>query len=79
MQTAQRILATLRRPFILAGEEISIGASLGVALMSSPISEASDLLKQADRAMYRVKRGGKGDIAFFDDEDEPARGKMASA
>jgi len=79
MQTAQRMLATLRRPVILAGEEISIGASLGVALMSSPTSAAGDLLKQADRATYRVKRGGKGDIAFFEDETNLPRGKAASA
>lgn len=79
MQTAQRMLATLNRPFILAGEEVPIGASLGVALMASPTCAASDLLKQADRAMYRAKRGGKGDIAFFDDDAGLPRGKAASA
>lgn len=79
MQTAQRMLAALGRPFILGGEEISIGASLGVAMMASPVCEASDLLKQADRAMYRVKRSGKGDIAFFEDKTAQSRGTAASA
>jgi len=79
MQTAQRLRAALVRPFILAGEEISIGASLGVALMASPTAEARALLAQADRALERVKRDGKGEIAFFEEHGARLYGRVASA
>ena len=63
--TAQRIRRALVPPIVLDdGVEVCQGASLGVALWRSereaePDEEASQLLAQADRRMYRAKRRHK--------------------
>lgn len=53
---AERILGALSHPVTVEGRCIDIAASVGVAAGR----EVDDLLRRADRAMYRVKRGGKG-------------------
>ena len=54
-----KILAALRAPFPLAGQQITITASIGVAVHSH-LDEANDLLRYADLAMYEAKAAGKG-------------------
>ncbi len=56
---AGRVVAALELPFIVADEEVSISASIGVAAASSERSTET-LIKQADVAMYRAKAQGKG-------------------
>jgi len=54
--TVRRIRRTLAQPLVLDGQEpLQLGASLGVALWR-PEREAGDLLREADRLMYREKR-----------------------
>ena len=55
---AARIQSTLGTPFAIAGNPITVSASVGVT-WGSP-SQAHDLLNQADKAMYAVKRARKG-------------------
>ena len=59
------LLAALRSPFILNGQELTIGGSVGVAT-ARPGQTADDLLRDADVAMYTAKSGGKRRVAFFD-------------
>lgn len=52
---ALRISASLRDPFILSGEDVRIGASVGHAASSSKPADLDGLLARADEASYRVK------------------------
>jgi len=56
---ADRILRELRRPFGLAEHDVSITASIGIAPGSDNAESCSNLLRNADTAMYRAKRRGK--------------------
>jgi diguanylate cyclase (GGDEF)-like protein/PAS domain S-box-containing protein len=62
---ALRLLADLAPPFRLAGQSITVGASVGVA-QAGPEDTAEDLLRNADTAMYVAKTSGKGRFAIFD-------------
>jgi diguanylate cyclase (GGDEF)-like protein len=62
----QRLIAQLEMPFVLEGSSLDgISASVGVAI-ASPGDErtAEQLVGDADRAMYTVKKGPKGAYAF---------------
>ncbi len=63
---AQRVLDALASPFDLPNREVSIGASVGVALTDQPHTHADRLLSDADAAMYRAKRDGKGCYRVFE-------------
>ena len=62
---AQNILRTLERPFSIAGQELFISASIGVAFFPYDGSEARDLVKNADTAMYAAKNLGGNNVQFF--------------
>jgi diguanylate cyclase (GGDEF)-like protein/PAS domain S-box-containing protein len=57
---AERIAARLEEPIEVAGKELVIRASLGIALSRSDHQRPEDLLAEADRAMYRAKQRGGG-------------------
>ncbi len=65
---AERLLEQITAPIEVAGRQLSLTASIGIALGSS----GSELLKQADAAMYRAKLHGNADYAFYDDELDQA-------
>jgi diguanylate cyclase (GGDEF)-like protein len=68
VQVADRITNTLKEPIMIAGKEIFIGASIGVAHATAPTQEASDLLGNADLAMYCAKKEGSiRPVVFTDD------------
>lgn len=64
---ASRVSESFAQPFVVAGQTMRIGASLGVALTdaSDTWPSAPELLKRADLAMYAAKRGGQGDYVVF--------------
>jgi diguanylate cyclase (GGDEF)-like protein len=55
---AQRILDGLERPVKIGDQEIVIGASIGIALFPSDARDPNELIRLADRAMYRAKQRG---------------------
>jgi predicted signal transduction protein with EAL and GGDEF domain len=61
---AQRVLDALRAPFLIQGQEVLVGASIGIASSAHPGSD--DLLRNADLAMYRAKGLGKGRYQAFE-------------
>jgi diguanylate cyclase (GGDEF)-like protein len=63
VRVAERILAALDEPIPVAGREVFVGTSIGVA---TGASGAEDLLRDADVAMYRAKAQGKGRYAIFE-------------
>lgn len=58
-QMLSRILELLAAPFMIDGENVSITASCGVTVYPWDNSTISDLLKNADEAMYKAKAKGK--------------------
>jgi diguanylate cyclase (GGDEF)-like protein len=62
---AQRILDALRAPFPIAGTEVTIRGSIGVAVSRRPQDGAEALVRDADVAMYSAKASGKGGYAIF--------------
>ncbi len=65
---ADAILAAVRRPFQIFGNEIHVGASIGIARAPEDSLRAADLLGYADFAMYTAKDRGKNGVVFFDQE-----------
>lgn len=61
-----RILERLEAPVALQGEEVTVTASVGVALAAPGDASPPDLMREADAAMYRTKRGGKAGYSVFD-------------
>jgi diguanylate cyclase (GGDEF)-like protein/PAS domain S-box-containing protein len=59
---AERIVATLRVPIEAAGHELVVGASIGIAAAS----DAAEILRHADMAMYDAKSAGGSTYRFFD-------------
>lgn len=65
---AQKLQATLEDPFHIAGHEISVGASIGISVYPADGQEAETLLRQADIAMERAKKGNENpdrSVAFY--------------
>ena len=60
---ARALLAQIRQPFAVAGFDVDVDASIGVVL-SGPQMSATDLLRQADVAMYTAKEDHSG-VAFY--------------
>jgi diguanylate cyclase (GGDEF)-like protein len=60
-------LQRLKAPFFIDGSEIFASTSIGVSLFPEHGRSFEVLRQNADIAMYRVKNGGKGAAAFFDE------------
>jgi diguanylate cyclase (GGDEF)-like protein/PAS domain S-box-containing protein len=69
---ARRILAALGTPFDLAGYERHVTPSIGVALFGGAAPAVSELLKQADLAMYQAKAAGRNTFCFFEPATQTA-------
>jgi Amt family ammonium transporter len=63
---AERLLYAARLPFMVAGREIVLSASIGIASSDAGGETGGDLLRNADVAMYRAKREGKGQVVLFE-------------
>ena len=61
---AERVVQSLRVPIALAGQEVSVGASVGIA-RARPEDGAEELLRNADVAMYKAKQRGKNTYEIF--------------
>ena len=65
---AERIIEELRLPFYLEKRQVFTAASIGIVLSSKEYSQADDILRDADIAMYRAKSRGKARYEMFDQE-----------
>jgi len=72
LEVAQRIVAVVAEPIQLHGHECNVTASVGLAFCGAADEvDADDLVRQADSAMYRVKRTGRNAYAVFDTVGDP--------
>lgn len=65
-QTAQNVLAALSRPFDHNGQSVITAGSIGIAVFPNHGRSASDLLKNADIALYSAKANGRARYAVFE-------------
>ncbi|MGK7901680.1 MAG: EAL domain-containing protein [Hormoscilla sp.] len=63
---AERIEQLLASPFYIQGYEVFTNTSIGIALSSIGYDQPECILRDADTAMYRAKKLGKGRYALFD-------------
>lgn len=64
---ARRILKEIPKPYILDGHEITATTSVGISLYPTDGTDASELLKHADTAMYQAKNNGRNTYQFYEE------------
>jgi len=64
---AARVQAEFAVPFGLTKCSLRIGSSIGIALSSSELASATNVMRAADIALYRAKDAGKGGYAVFEE------------
>jgi diguanylate cyclase (GGDEF)-like protein/PAS domain S-box-containing protein len=62
---ADKLLRALAAPELIDGQELTVGASIGIALFPQSGSDVQSLLRSADAAMYSAKARGRGRAALF--------------
>jgi diguanylate cyclase (GGDEF)-like protein len=62
---AKSLLQVIAKPFEIDGQEITIGASIGISVFPDQANDESELLHFADSAMYSAKRSGKNRVVLF--------------
>ncbi len=60
-----KIADCFRSPFLVAGQEVTVTASIGVSIYPDDSEEIDSLLRYADRAMYRAKEWGRNTYQFY--------------
>lgn len=65
---ADKLVATLSRPFRIEGHEVSIGASIGISVFPKDAADPDRLLRKADLALYKVKAEARGGYHYFTDQ-----------
>lgn len=62
---AERLLQKLQEPFKLMEDQVFVSASIGIALSAGGETDADDLLRKADIALYEAKKNGRGRHQIF--------------
>jgi diguanylate cyclase (GGDEF)-like protein/PAS domain S-box-containing protein len=64
-KTAQKILESIKQPFVVDGHDLMIGTSIGVAIYPDNGVTLETLLQNADAAMYHAKEQGRNNAQFY--------------
>jgi diguanylate cyclase (GGDEF)-like protein/PAS domain S-box-containing protein len=64
---AERVLQTLKEPFLVGPVEVSMPASVGVSVSHDPETDPESMLRDADVAMYRAKGAGGRRLEMFNE------------
>ncbi len=65
---AQKLLHSLKQPFLLGGHEMLLTTSIGIALYPTHGKKIDELLRNADSAMYASKELGGNQFSFYTNE-----------
>ena len=65
---SDRLIETLKEPFQFGDKVVHLGGSIGIAVYPGDCTQAEDLIKYADLALYRAKADGKGRWRRFSPE-----------
>lgn len=63
---AGRILATIEQPFVVDGHHLRVGAGIGIALFPTHGGSPSEILRNADAALYNAKAAAPSAVRLFD-------------
>ncbi len=74
---AKKILKAIGEPFVIAGRNLEIGASIGVVVFPQHGDDLDALMRQADAAMYTAKQAQSGYRVYSDDLGHGADDRMA--
>jgi diguanylate cyclase (GGDEF)-like protein/PAS domain S-box-containing protein len=69
---AEKILSGLSEPYMLTGRECRSTSSIGITVFGHRNESTSEILQQADIAMYQAKAAGRDSIRFFAPELQSA-------
>lgn len=69
MPMVERVIKELTQPIAVESATAAVGASIGISLYPTDSDDFETLLKQADEAMYRVKKQGKNHFCFYGDKN----------
>lgn len=61
----QKVFTVLQQPFLLEGRELTITPSIGISLFPDDGSNADELIRNADAAMYQAKEAGRSTFHFY--------------
>ena len=62
---AQRMIDVISRAFVINGEKLYVGASIGITVYPIDSKDDGELLRFADIAMYHAKQNGKNNYQFY--------------
>ena len=65
---ARRIAATVAEPFVVENVTADLGVGIGIAIAPDEGVDPDELLRRADRALYRAKTAGRSSVRFFESE-----------
>ncbi len=68
LSIAENLLRTFRNPFKIDGRELILTLSIGIAMFPENGKDTSELLRNADAAMYKAKSLGRNTYSFFTKE-----------
>jgi diguanylate cyclase (GGDEF)-like protein len=66
MELSQRIIGAICAPYSVSGQNIIIGASIGIAVIDKNCGTATDIMRYADMALYRAKNEGRNRACIYD-------------
>ena len=70
MRVGRKILKAFQRPFIIEGQRLEIGASIGIALSPEHGADAATLMRRADTAMYVAKKSAAGCALYYPHQEQ---------
>ena len=77
---AEKLIEIITAPYVIDGNDLRVGVSIGISLYEGHASSPDSLLMQADQALYRAKHAGRGQYRFHSDEiDHEVRAHMTLA
>lgn len=65
-ELADRLLAAFAEDFAIDGQRHRMGLSIGVAVFPADGADAATLMNNAEAALYRAKKEGRGTVRFFE-------------
>ena len=72
---AERLVHAMALPFVIGGQQVLVGTSVGIALSPHDGIDPDELLKRADLALYDAKAAGRGTYSLF----RPLMGEQAQS
>lgn len=65
---ARRIAVAVAEPFVVDGVTAEFGVGIGISVAPNDGTDARELVRRADRALYRAKAAGRSSVCFFESE-----------